>query len=177
MPDQMDVQELLRLLPHRYPFLLVDRILELEPGKRIVGLKNVSINEPFFVGHFPDHPIMPGVLVVEAMAQVAAVLVALRPDAEGHIAHLVSIQDMRFRRPVRPGDQLITEVISVGGRGRFGKADVTATVNGRIVAEGHLMYGLVKFEVGPEEGRQETTEARYEQLLDAITAPRARDDK
>ncbi|HLJ61819.1 MAG TPA: 3-hydroxyacyl-ACP dehydratase FabZ [bacterium] len=176
MLDRMDVREILRRLPHRYPFLLVDRILELEPGKRIVGLKNVSINEPFFVGHFPGHPIMPGVLVVEAMAQVAAVLVALRPDAEGYIAHLVSIQDMRFRRPVHPGDQLITEVISVGGRGRFGKADVTARVNGQIVAEGHLMYGLVKFDAGPEDGRQETTEARYEHLLDAITAPRARDD-
>ncbi len=139
----MEILQIMTRLPHRYPFLLVDRILELEPGKRIVGLKNVSINEPFFAGHFPGHPVMPGVLVVEAMAQVAAVLVSLHPAAEGHIAHLVSIEHMRFRRSVRPGDQLITHVVSLGGRGRFGKAQVTAMVDGAVAADGRLTYGLV----------------------------------
>jgi len=140
MSNPMGIHKILGRLPHRYPFLMVDRILEVEPGRRIVGLKNVSINEPFFAGHFAGHPVMPGVLIVEAMAQVAAVLVALDPASEGSIAHLVSIPKMRFRRSVLPGDQLITEAISTGGRGRFGKANVTATVNGQIVAEGQLMY-------------------------------------
>jgi len=175
MSDPMGIREILGLLPHRYPFLMVDRILEVEPGKRIVGLKNVSINEPFFAGHFAGHPVMPGVLIVEAMAQVAAVLVALDPAAKGHIAHLVSIQAMRFRRPVLPGDQLITEAISIGGRGRFGKADVTATVDGKVVAEGQLMYGLVRTDASPTPGEPTRTQASGERLLEATTGPDRRE--
>jgi len=143
IPSSMDIQTILAHLPHRYPFLLVDRILEFEPGERIVGLKNVSIDEPFFVGHFPGRPVMPGVLVVEAMAQVAAVLVSILPDMDGHLIHLVGVDHMRFRRPVVPGDQLIISVGSVRGKGRFGKAKVTATVGGTCAAEGVLTYGLV----------------------------------
>ena len=143
MPDPVDIQGILERLPHRYPLLLVDRVLELEPGKRIVGLKNVSINEPFFAGHFPGPPVMPGVLIVEAMAQVAALLVLAEPGAAGKAIYLVGINELHFRRPVRPGDQLITTVISLGGRTRFGKAQATATVSGETVAAGELMYGLV----------------------------------
>ncbi|HYM70580.1 MAG TPA: 3-hydroxyacyl-ACP dehydratase FabZ [bacterium] len=142
----MDVTQIMARLPQRYPLLLVDRILELEPGRRIVGLKNVSINEPFFVGHFPGHPVMPGVLIVEAMAQVGGVLVSFLPGAEGRLAYFASIHRMRFRRPVRPGDQLITEAVLVRMRGRFGKAQVTSRVGGVVVAEGSLTYSIGSME-------------------------------
>jgi beta-hydroxyacyl-ACP dehydratase FabZ len=142
----MDVAQIMTRLPQRYPLLLVDRILELEPGKRIVGLKNVSINEPFFVGHFPGRPVMPGVLIVEAMAQVGGVLVSFLPGTEGQLAYFASIDRMRFRRPVRPGDQLITEAILVRTRGRFGKAQVTSRVDGVVAAEGALTYSMMRLE-------------------------------
>ena len=139
----MDIQQILTRLPQRYPFLLVDRILEMVPGERIVGLKNVSINEPFFAGHFPGNPVMPGVLVVEAMVQVAAILVSFRSDIEGRLIHLANLERVRFRRAVRPGDHLIMSAMALRGKGRFGKAQVTATVEGRVVAEGIVTYGLV----------------------------------
>ena len=120
-PGAMDVEAIMARIPHRYPLLLVDRILEVEPGRRIVGLKNVSANEPFFQGHFPGHPIMPGVLVVEAMVQVGGVLASLMPGSEGHIAYFAAIDHCRFRRPVRPGDQLITEVTVLRMRARIGQ--------------------------------------------------------
>ena len=141
-PQHLDIKDILERLPHRYPFLLVDRILEYAPGKRIVGLKNVSINEPFFAGHLPGNPILPSVLLVEAMAQVAALLVLAEPGAAGKTIYLVGINEMDFRRPVRPGDQLITTVVSLGGRARFGKAHATAAVGGETAAAGELMYGL-----------------------------------
>jgi beta-hydroxyacyl-ACP dehydratase FabZ len=140
----MDVMEIMARLPHRYPLLLVDRILDVEPGKRIVGLKNVSINEPFFVGHFPGHPVMPGVLIVEAMAQVGGVLVSLAPESKGLVPFFASIDRIRFRRPVRPGDQLITEAILQRVRGRFGKAQIIARVDGVVVADGQITYSLVR---------------------------------
>jgi 3-hydroxyacyl-[acyl-carrier-protein] dehydratase len=144
VPDAMDILQIMIRLPHRYPLLLIDRILALEPGERVVGLKNVSIGEPFFVGHFPGHPIMPAVLLVEAMAQIGAVLVSFRPDAAGHITHLVSVNRMRFRRLVQPGDQLIIQVVGLRGKGRFGKAQATATVDGAVAAEGVLTYGMMR---------------------------------
>lgn len=113
MTETMDIHAILHNLPHRFPFLLVDRVLELEPGVRIRALKNVSINEPFFPGHFPHHPVMPGVLIIEALAQAAAILsfrtVKERPD-DGSVYYLAGVDDARFKRPVMPGDQLVLEV-------------------------------------------------------------------
>ncbi len=139
----MDILEIMTRLPHRYPMLLVDRIHALDPGERAVGLKNVSMNEPFFSSHVPGHPVMPAVLVLEAMAQVGAVLLSLRPDAAGHTAHLVSVERVRFRRPIVPGDQIIIEVVALHGKGRFGKAQATAMVDGTVAAECVLTYGMV----------------------------------
>lgn len=143
-PHAMDILQIMARLPHRYPMLLIDRILALDPGERAVGLKNVSMDEPFFSGHFPGHPVMPAVLVLEAMAQVGAVLVSLRPDAAGYITHLVSVEQVRFHRPIVPGDQIIIQVVGLRGKGRFGKAQATVMVNGAVAAEGVLTYGMVK---------------------------------
>lgn len=145
-PGPMEIKEIMRHIPHRYPLVLVDRILELEPGRRIVGLKNVSANEPYFVGHFPGHPIMPGVLIVEAMAQVGGVLASLLPGAEGKLAYFAAIDRCRFRRPVVPGDQLITEVSVIRLRDRIGKMRATARVEGEVVADGVLTYSMVDLE-------------------------------
>jgi 3-hydroxyacyl-[acyl-carrier-protein] dehydratase len=145
-PGAMDIEEIMSRLPHRYPILLVDRILEFEPGRRIVGLKNVSANEPFFVGHFPEHPVMPGVLVVEAMAQVGGVLASFLPGTEGQLAYFAAIDRCRFRRPVRPGDQLISEVVVVRVRERVGRMRATGRVDGAVVAEALLTYSMVSLE-------------------------------
>ena len=149
----MDIQQILTRLPQRYPLLLVDRILEMTPGERIVGLKSVSINAPFFAGHFPGNPVMPGVLIVEAMVQVAAILVSYRPDIEGRLIYLANLERVRFRRAVRPGDQLITTVVALRGKGPFGKAQVTATVEGMVVAEGIVTYGLVTVDGATSDNR------------------------
>jgi len=145
-PVPMDIKEIMRRIPHRYPLILVDRILELEPGRRIVGLKNVSANEPYFVGHFPGHPVMPGVLIVEAMAQVGGVLASLLPGSEGKLAYLAAIDRCRFRRPVCPGDQLITEAALIRLRDRAGKMRITARVDAEVVAECVATYSLVDLE-------------------------------
>jgi 3-hydroxyacyl-[acyl-carrier-protein] dehydratase len=138
----LDVNEIRRILPHRYPFLLVDRITELEP-ERIVGIKNVTVNEPFFNGHFPDFPVMPGVLIVEAMAQTAGVLVLKTiPDRESKLVLLVSIDAARFRRPVVPGDQLRIEMTVIRRKGSVAKMAGKATVDGKVVAEAEVMCKL-----------------------------------
>jgi 3-hydroxyacyl-[acyl-carrier-protein] dehydratase len=136
--------QILQILPHRYPFLLVDRIIEFVPGERAVGLKNVSVNEPFFQGHFPGRPIMPGVLIVEAMAQVGGVVLTKMPDAGGRLALFAGIDGVRFRRPVTPGDQLIltAQLITVRQK-RIGKMKCQAHVEGQLVTEGDLMFSLV----------------------------------
>ncbi len=130
------------LIPHRYPFLLVDRIEELEPGVRAVGLKNVTQNEPFFQGHFPDYPVMPGVLIIEAMAQVGAVGVMAGGDHEDKLALFAGIDGVRFRRQVLPGDVLRMEVEIVRLKGSVGRGKAKATVDGERVCEADLMFAF-----------------------------------
>lgn len=130
----LTINEIMKNLPHRYPFLLVDRITELEPGIRAVGIKNVTINEPFFQGHFPDQPIMPGVLVIEAMAQVAGVL-AFRSGVEGKSVFFMSIDNAKFRRPIVPGDQVMMEIKALKQRGNVWKFSGVATVDEKVVSE------------------------------------------
>lgn len=140
----MDVNEIQKILPHRYPFLLVDYIEELEPGKRIVGVKNVTINEPFFPGHFPGAPVMPGVLIIEAMAQVGAVMV-LRdiPDRSRKLVYFMGIDQAKFRQPVVPGNQLrmVVEVIKM--KSRYGKLRGEAFVGEKLVAEAEILSSIV----------------------------------
>lgn len=138
----MDIHQILEKLPHRYPFLLVDRVLEMEPGKRIKALKNVTINEPFFVGHFPHRPVMPGVLILEALAQAAALL-AFSVEGEGtdqnSVIYFVGIDAARFKRPVEPGDQLTLEVEVDRVRAGIHKFHVRAKVGEELAAEAQLM--------------------------------------
>jgi len=138
------IQEIQDLLPHRYPFLLVDRIIDYVPGKKAVGIKNVTVNEPFFQGHFPGKPIMPGVLIVEAMAQVGGIVLTQLPELERGLFMFAAIDGVRFRRPVVPGDQLVMtlELLSVKRR-RFGKMRGIAQVDGQLACEGELMFSLV----------------------------------
>src|SRR5512133_2372912 len=135
----LDVNAIMKFLPHRYPFLLVDRITEIDPGKKIVGLKNVTINEPFFPGHFPGHPVMPVVLIVEAMAQVAAMLVyRSSDDNKGKITYFVGIDNTKFRKPVVPGDQLRLELEMIGCRRGIYTFSAKAYVDGKLVTESEL---------------------------------------
>ena len=138
----LDIEEIRKILPHRFPMLLVDRILELEP-ERIVGIKNVTVNEPFFAGHFPDFPVMPGVLIVEAMAQVAGVLVLKGiPDRANKLVFLAGIDNAKFRRPVLPGDQLRIEMKVVKKKASVAKMMGVATVDGAVVAEVEVLCKL-----------------------------------
>jgi 3-hydroxyacyl-[acyl-carrier-protein] dehydratase len=141
----MDINEILQYLPHRYPFLLVDRVLEMEPGKRILALKNVTINEPFFPGHFPHHPVMPGVLIVEAMAQAAAVLsftsMGIKPDDKS-VVYFAGIDAVRFKRPVTPGDQLLLDVTITQTKRNIYKYKGVARVGEEVATEAELMCAL-----------------------------------
>lgn len=140
----MDVEQIRDLIPHRYPFLLVDRILELEPGKRAVGLKNVTVNENFFQGHFPIQALMPGVLIVESMAQVGGVVVMTMPEVQGKMALLAGLEHVRFRKPVMPGDALITEAEMIWLRRDVGRIKTTARVENEIAAEAEIVFALVE---------------------------------
>ncbi len=139
-----DIEKIMSLLPHRYPFLLVDRVLELEAGKRIKALKNVTVNEPFFVGHFPAARIMPGVLIVEAMAQAGGVLVfsSAPPEAAGRPIYFMAIDKVRFRKPVVPGDQLLFTVEILKQRSKAVKLAGSASVEGQLVAEAEMMASM-----------------------------------
>ncbi|CAH0118049.1 MULTISPECIES: 3-hydroxyacyl-ACP dehydratase FabZ [unclassified Paenibacillus] len=138
----LNIQQIQEIIPHRYPFLLVDRIVEIEEGKRVVGLKNVTMNEPYFAGHFPEYPVMPGVLIVEALAQVGAVAMLSIEANRGKIGFLAGIDGFRFRDQVKPGDTLTLEVEIIRLKGSIGKGKGTAKVGDRVVAEGEIMFAL-----------------------------------
>jgi beta-hydroxyacyl-ACP dehydratase FabZ len=145
MDTLFDITQIQAILPHRYPFLLVDRIIEYDPGKRVVGIKNVTLNEPFFAGHFPGAPVMPGVLIVEAMAQTAGVvMLASLPDRESKLVFFTGIDGAKFRRPVVPGDQLRLELTVLKLRPRYIKLRGEAYVDGQLVAEADISSSLVE---------------------------------
>ena len=138
----LTTQEIMAIIPHRYPFLLIDRILELEPGRRAVGEKLVTIGEPFFQGHFPDFPIMPGVLIVEALAQTACVAALSLPEFQGKIGLFAGIDSARFKRPVRPGDTLRLEITLDKMRRNIGRGSGKATVDGQLACEAELLFAM-----------------------------------
>ncbi|TYS17871.1 3-hydroxyacyl-ACP dehydratase FabZ [Rossellomorea vietnamensis] len=138
----LNIDEIKEIIPHRYPFLLVDRILEVEEGKRAVGIKNVTANEEYFNGHFPGYPVMPGVLIVEALAQVGAVAMLKKEENRGRLAFFTGIDNCRFKRQVKPGDQLRLEVEMVRFRGPIGKGKAVATIDGEVVCETEMMFAL-----------------------------------
>ncbi len=158
----LDVEDIRAILPHRYPFLLVDRILELEPGKRAVGLKNVTINEEFFQGHFPGHAVMPGVLVLESMAQVSGVLLLCLQDNTGKLAYFGGVDNARFRKPVLPGDTIVTEANLIKCRGAFGRVRVEARVDGEIVCDGEFTFALVDEDKDEKRGLDKVVDKQHE---------------
>jgi len=140
---ELNTLEIQKLIPHRYPFLLVDKIIEMEPGKSAVGIKNVTINEPFFQGHFPGQPIMPGVLIVEAMAQVAAVICMGSEENQGKLGVFTGIDNCKFRRQVVPGDTIRMEVEMTAFRRGIGKAEAKAYVEGQLACAANLTFALI----------------------------------
>jgi 3-hydroxyacyl-[acyl-carrier-protein] dehydratase len=156
MPDtNMDINEIQSIIPHRYPFLLIDRIIEIEPLKRIVAIKNVTINEPFFQGHFPGAPVLPGVIIIEAMAQAGAVLLFREvPDRENKLLYFTSIEEAKFRRPVGPGDQLRIEVSVIKYKMGYAKLRAEARVDGQLVTEAIIASVLADKDKKPASGAQ-----------------------
>lgn len=142
----MDIRQIMRLLPHRYPMVLVDRVLEMEGDRRAVGVKNVSINEPFFQGHYPGSPIMPGVLIVEAMSQLSGLMLSQKLDRTGKVAVLLSLDNVKLRRPVVPGDQLVIEAEAIRASSRFGDVQCRSFVSGKLVAEARVRFMMVDAE-------------------------------
>lgn len=140
----MNIEEIMKVLPHRYPFLMVDRIIELVPGERAVGIKNISINEPFFQGHFPDRPVMPGVLMLEAMAQVGACALLSMEKYHGHLAYLAGLDQVRFKKQAFPGDVLTINTELIRLMGSIGKARGMITIAGEMVCSGEFLFGIAK---------------------------------
>jgi len=140
----LDVNQIMEILPHRYPFLMVDKIVEVDPGKRIVGIKNVTINEPFFPGHFPGHPIMPGVLIIEAMAQISAIMayLASKEEDRNKVTYFMAIENARFRKPVKPGDQLRIEAETIFSKRGIWSMGCKAYVDDTLVTEAELKATL-----------------------------------
>ena len=145
MSQSINIEKILKSLPHRYPLLLVDKVVEVEPNKKIVAIKNVTFNEPHFLGHFPDHPIMPGVLIIEALAQAGALMVTSAPDfkAEDKLVYFMSIDGAKFRKPVVPGDVLELHVEAIQNRGAVWKLAAVAKVDGQKVSEAELSAMIV----------------------------------
>lgn len=139
----LDIKQIMEIIPHRYPFLLVDRIVEMEVGQMAVGIKNVTMNEPFFQGHFPGNPIMPGVLMVEALAQVGAVAILSMDEYKGKLAVFTGIDEIKFKRQVVPGDTLRLEVKIESFRRNIGKGEVLATVDGEVAVKGKISFAVI----------------------------------
>jgi 3-hydroxyacyl-[acyl-carrier-protein] dehydratase len=140
----LDIEEIKAILPHRYPFLLIDKVIDLEPGKRVVAIKNVTANEPFFQGHFPQRAIMPGVLVIESMAQAGGIMMLGLPEHKGKLAYIGTVDAAKFRRPIVPGDTLRVEVVLKRARGNTGKVECFAYVGDQVAAEAVIMFVLMK---------------------------------
>lgn len=140
--SMMDVRQIKQIIPHRYPFLLVDKIIEIEEGKRVVGIKNVTVNEPFFQGHFPEYPVMPGVLILEALAQTGAIAVLGQEENKGKIGFLAGVDKCRFKQQVKPGDQLRLEIEIIRMKGSIGKGKGVATVDGKVACEAEIMFAI-----------------------------------
>jgi len=138
----MDIKQIKETIPHRYPFLLVDKVIDIEEGKRVVGIKNVTVNEPFFQGHFPDYPVMPGVLIIEALAQVGAIAVLGKEQNKGKIGFLAGVDKCRFKKQVTPGDQLQLEVEILREKGPIGKGKGVATVDGKVACEAEITFAI-----------------------------------
>ncbi len=145
MNHRLEVEDIKKILPHRYPFLLVDRIIELIPGERVVGIKNVTINEPFFQGHFPGNPVMPGVLIIEAMAQVGGILAykSVKEDVPGKYIYLMGMDKVRFRKPAVPGDRIVFELSMIRQKSRICKMKGVAYVGDSLIAEAELMATIM----------------------------------
>ena len=139
----LDVTQIMKILPHRYPFLMVDRVTNID-GNKITGVKNVSINEPYFAGHFPNHPIMPGVLQLEAIAQVAGILTLRQAENFGKLAYFMAAENVKWRKPVRPGDRLVIDVELTKARSKVGKAKGVCSVNGEVVSEAEVTFMMAE---------------------------------
>jgi beta-hydroxyacyl-ACP dehydratase FabZ len=147
----LDTKEVMKILPHRYPFLMIDRIVELVPGERSVCIKNITANEPQFTGHWPGNPVMPGVLMLEAMAQAGGIFLLAEPENAGKNAFFAGMDNIRFRKPVLPGDQLVITAELIRRKGTMGKALAVARVDGEVVVEGEFMFALMDVEPLPGE--------------------------